>query len=74
MSCQPATQPEDKKGREGMEYHSAIRSVSRESSAIQKYFVLPFDGIDQLLGNYLDLNLRTDFGDPLFADDFSSWE
>ena len=34
----------------------------------------PFDGIDQLLGNYLDLNLRTNFGDPLFADDFSSWE
>ena len=33
-----------------------------------------FDCIDQLLGNYLDLNLRTNFGDPLFADDFSSWE
>lgn len=34
----------------------------------------PFDGIDQLLGNYLDLNLRTNFGDPLFAEDFSLWE
>lgn len=34
----------------------------------------PFDGIDQLLGNYLDLNFRTNFGDPLFTDDFSPWE
>jgi hypothetical protein len=33
-------------------------------------FDTSFDGIDQLLGDYLDLNLPTNFGDPLFVDDF----
>lgn len=33
-------------------------------------FDTTFDGIDQLLGDYLDPNLPTNFGDPLFVDDF----
>lgn len=33
-------------------------------------FYTSFDGIDQVLGDYLDLNLPTNFGDPLFIDDF----
>lgn len=53
------------------------KSNGDESSLAEEFaleFDDPFDGMDQLLGNYLDLNLPTDYGDPLFADDFSLWE
>ena len=39
MRCQPAIPREDKKGREGIKYHGHIRSVTKESSAIQKPFI-----------------------------------
>ena len=38
MSCQPATPHEDKEEQKGIKYHSHIRRVSRESSAIKKVF------------------------------------